>query len=89
MKKIYFCFPGGRFKALTMSYDDGKKQDRKLVEIFNKYGIKATFNINAGLLGKDDRIAAEEIANLYQGHEVAAHTIHLTIQQLQGVLMIK
>lgn len=80
MKKIYYCFPGGRFKALTLSYDDGKKQDRKLVEIFNKFGIKATFNLNAGLLGQDDRISLKEVAELYQGHEVAAHTYsHPTI----------
>ena len=33
-------------KLLTFSYDDGVKQDRRLVEIFNKYGLKCTFNIN-------------------------------------------
>ena len=22
--QITYCFPGGRFKALTMSYDDGR-----------------------------------------------------------------
>ena len=26
--KVYTCFPGGKAKALTMSYDDGKLQDR-------------------------------------------------------------
>jgi len=26
--KVYTCFPGGKAKALTMSYDDGKVQDR-------------------------------------------------------------
>ena len=38
--KVYTCFPGGKAKALTMSYDDGKVQDRRLIDIFNKYGIK-------------------------------------------------
>ena len=42
IQKIYACFPGGKHKVLTMSYDDGKVQDRKLVSIFNKYGIKGT-----------------------------------------------
>ena len=37
---IYTCFPGGKHKVLTMSYDDGKLEDRRLVSIFNKYGIK-------------------------------------------------
>ena len=40
----------GKMKALTFSYDDGTLQDRRLVEIFNKYGLKATFNLNSGLL---------------------------------------
>ena len=44
-------FPNGARKALTMSYDDGKTPDRRLVSIFNKYGIKGTFHLNAGLLG--------------------------------------
>ena len=34
---IYTCFPGGKHKVLTMSYDDGKLEDRRLVSIFNKY----------------------------------------------------
>ena len=46
--KVYTCFPGGKAKALTMSYDDGKVQDRRLIDIFNKYGIKGTFNLNYG-----------------------------------------
>ena len=30
--KVYICFPGGKAKALTMSYDDGKiQEDRKSV----------------------------------------------------------
>ena len=33
---VYTCFPEGKAKALTMSYDDGKIQDERLVEIFDK-----------------------------------------------------
>ena len=47
MNKVYTCYPGGKHKALTMSYDDGKVFDRRLVEIFNKYGIKGTFHLTA------------------------------------------
>ena len=28
MRKIYICFPEGKHKVLTMSYDDGKLEDR-------------------------------------------------------------
>ena len=51
--KVYTCFPGGKAKALTMSYDDGKLEDIRLLEIFNKYGIKGTFNLNYGEMQKD------------------------------------
>lgn len=80
MYNILKCFPEGKFKVLTLSYDDGKAADRRLVEIFNNNGIKGTFHINSGMLGEGDRIPAEEVKSLYAGHEVAAHTLtHPTI----------
>ena len=42
----YMRFPQGRCKAVTFSYDDGVKADKKLVEILDKYGLKGTFNLN-------------------------------------------
>ena len=33
----------GKLKAVTFSFDDGVTQDKRLVEILNKYGLKATF----------------------------------------------
>ena len=81
LKTIYTCFPGGKHKVLTMSYDDGKNADRRLVEIFNKNGIKGTFHLNSGLMDDDhDRIPFEEVKELYKGHEVSCHThTHPTI----------
>lgn len=79
-KKIYECFPEGKFKALTMSYDDGMKEDIPLIEIFNKYKIKGTFHLNSGLMTQPERILPEQIKQVYKGHEVAAHTLtHPTI----------
>lgn len=72
---IYRCFPGGKFKALTLSYDDGRIEDRRLVSLFNEYGLKATFNLNSGLMHGDDHIGMDEAASLYKGHEVACHTV--------------
>ena len=81
MNTIYHCFPGGKHKALTFSYDDGKIFDRRLVDIFNKNGLKGTFNLNSGIMPRDpDRIQPEEVKTLYAGHEVASHTYtHPTI----------
>lgn len=85
LKTIFTCFPQGKHKVLTMSYDDGTIFDRKLVEIFNKYGIKGSFHLNGGLLGTKqfrERISAEEVTTLYKGHEVSAHTYtHPTIER--------
>ena len=44
-KKIYTVFPEGKYKALTLSYDDGREEDKRLISIFQKYGLKATFNL--------------------------------------------
>ena len=75
MNKVYCCYPGGRHKALTMSYDDGRAQDRRLVALFNRYGIRGTFHLNSGLMSGADSVFPEEVAGLYAGHEVAAHTV--------------
>lgn len=75
---IYTCFPGGKHKVLTMSYDDGRVEDRRLVSIFNQYGIKGTFHVNGGL--DADRVPVSEYRELYRGHEVSCHTyLHPTI----------
>lgn len=42
-------YPGGKAKVVTFSYDDGVRFDGKLIEIFNRHGMKGTFNLNAGL----------------------------------------
>ncbi|MEO6053309.1 MAG: polysaccharide deacetylase family protein [Chthoniobacterales bacterium] len=39
-------FPGGKRKAVTLSYDDGVRQDRKFVEILKRHGVKSTFHLN-------------------------------------------
>lgn len=74
-------FPNGRQKALTLSYDDGMVFDKQLLPILDKYGIKATFNISAGMYypGDEDprwgRMTKESSLALYKncGHEIAIH----------------
>jgi peptidoglycan/xylan/chitin deacetylase (PgdA/CDA1 family) len=74
-----------------MSYDDGTMSDRRLVSIFNKYGIKGSFHLNAGLADKDDiRIPLSEVKKLYIGHEVSGHTYtHPTIARCPLSLVIE
>ena len=65
----------GKLKAITFSYDDGITQDIRLVELFDKYGLKCTFNLNSELAGTEGRISANKIAEIYRNHEIAAHTL--------------
>ena len=71
-------------KIITFSFDDGIEDDFKLVEILNKYNLKATFNLNsAKLTGASTwvynnvktvkQINYFQIKNLYEGHEIASH----------------
>jgi peptidoglycan/xylan/chitin deacetylase (PgdA/CDA1 family) len=79
LHNIYICFPEGKHKVLTMSYDDGREEDRYLVQLFNQYGLKSTFHVNSGLT-MDHRIPLSEYKTLYTGHEVSSHTYtHPTI----------
>ena len=81
LKNVYTCYPGGKPKALTFSFDDGCVEDRRLVALFNQYGVKGTFNLNAGLR-MESRLPQEEWAETYKGHEVACHTyLHPTIER--------
>ena len=92
----------GKMKALTFSYDDAVTQDIRLIEIFNKYNLKGTFNLNSGLLGQNmnivrqdveithNKIKAEDIKYVYDGHEVAAHTVsHPCVTRLNDWGVIK
>lgn len=70
-----YLYPGGRHKALTLSYDDGQVYDRRLVEILNRAGIKATFHLNSGNLDREEFVTRAELPTLYKGHEIACHGV--------------
>lgn len=75
-------FPQGRPKALTFSYDDGVYQDLRLLQLFNQYQLKGTFNLNSGVLEidpgdrKSGRMTEEDTIQAYTStpHEVAVHS---------------
>lgn len=78
MKHQFLRFPQGKNKAVTFSYDDGCRDDIRLIEIMNRYGIKGTFNIcNANIAARADEwtMTQEEIkVNILDaGHEIAVH----------------
>ena len=91
MRKLY---PQGKAKAFQLTYDDGVLQDVPLVQLLNRYGIKATFNLNSQLMMEEftwthpngmvvQRLSPERAQGLYDGHEIASHT--LTHPYMQGL----
>lgn len=88
-------------KAITLSYDDGVTQDIRFIQLLNQYGLKCTFNLNSELLGKKGiliregqrishyKIHPEDIKSVYEGHEVAVHTLtHPNLTQLTDAEII-
>lgn len=78
MKYIFLRYPKGKFKAVTLSYDDGQYHDLRMLETLNKYGIKCTFNLCSKRIGQvtpSRRLTSDEIREhiLDKGHEIAIH----------------
>lgn len=78
----------GKMKALTFSYDDGVTTDERLIDIFNKYGMKCTFNLNTGRHPAEGprpywrvkeadigRFKRDELRDMYASHEAAVHSL--------------
>lgn len=83
IKKLY---PYGKSKAFNVTYDDGVLQDIRFVEMLNKYNLKGTFNLNSALIENEfewvhengcvvKRLSKERVLSLYNGHEIASHTL--------------
>lgn len=79
-------YPDGKPKAFNVTYDDGVLQDVRFVDLLNKYHLKGTFNLNSGLMENEfewvhekgfvvKRLSKDKAISLYQGHEIACHTL--------------
>ena len=102
MAQIFMRFPEGKYKALTFSYDDGVEQDARLIEIFRKYGLKGTFNLNSALYAPEGtvyepgrvhrRMTEKAVSELYkqEGIEVAVHAAtHPWLEQMPQNMVTK
>ena len=83
---IQRCYPYGKSKAFNVTYDDGVQQDVRFVALLNQYGLKGTFNLNSQLMEQEfewvhesgmvvKRLSADAVRHLYDGHEIASHTL--------------
>lgn len=95
MSHIFMRFPGGRKKAVTLSYDDGVEQDVQLIELMEQNGLKGTFNLNSACYAEEGtvypegtihrRMTKEKVSEVYRrdGIEVAVHgATHPFLEQL-------
>lgn len=98
MSGAFMRFPNFKGKALTLSYDDGVRQDKRLIAIMVKYGLKGTFNINGGLFSEafngetKGRMTKEEALELYEpaGMEVAVHGYkHISLARVDSALAVE
>ena len=70
----------GKMKAFTFTFDDGNFEDKRLAALFDKYGLKCTFNIIGSRLIRAERkhpptkLSIEEMLEIYKNHEIAMHT---------------
>ena len=75
MKYVFLRFPEGKAKALTLSYDDGCKDDVRFLETIDQYGLKCTFNLVGTKVERGKPLSADFIREniLAKGHEIATH----------------
>lgn len=79
----HFAYPDGKIKALILSFDDGTIQDKRLVQLFNRYGLRGTFNLNSGKVVRvvlSNRtygyVSTNDVRTVYEGHEICVHTVN-------------
>ena len=83
VRKLY---PGGKNKAFNITYDDGVLQDIRFVSLLNRFALKGTFNLNSQLMEDEftwthpngmevRRLGINAVQGLYDGHEIASHTL--------------
>ncbi len=98
----FLRFPGFKFRALTFSFDDGMVEDIWLVNLFKKYGLKGTFNLNSTVFDMTEdpkpnstgrtRLSKTQLVELFKnsGMEVAAHGVHhLSLAEMPTTTMIQ
>lgn len=80
----FMRFPEGKFRAFTLSYDDGVGTDLRLMDVMKKNGIKGTFNLCSGISDNPadnidiekaptSKLTLPQIEQYYKDVEIATH----------------
>lgn len=89
MRYQFLRYPGGKYKAVTLSYDDGCIEDLHFSDVITKHGLKCTFNLNSKKLR--EAITDDQIKEYFidRGHEIAVHgAMHRaegSIRSIEGI----
>ncbi|PTL82461.1 polysaccharide deacetylase family protein [Vitiosangium sp. GDMCC 1.1324] len=64
---------------VTFSFADTVSNQARVGEIFNKYGLRATFYMSSGRIGRSGYLTLDQIRALATaGHEIGSHTVNHT-----------
>jgi len=78
----FIRFPGGKYKAVTFSFDDGAVEDMWLVDLLKSHGMKATFNMNTGWIPDSEDF---DFGNLPEHIFVTKDYCHrMTVEQMRN-----
>ncbi|MEU6749085.1 polysaccharide deacetylase family protein [Spirillospora sp. NPDC046719] len=72
---------------VSLTFDDGLQDQYDNVRtLLDRHGMKATFFVSTGLLGRPGRMTRSEVMDLAaSGHEIGGHTLdHLDLTDLPG-----
>lgn len=103
MQNVFMRFPGGKVKAVTLSYDDNVEEDARLVQIMKRYGLKGTFNVNSGQFSPEGSVgdvgkhghrrmtvSDSQALHRHSGMEIAGHGVtHPFLEQLPTCLCVE
>ena len=74
LKRVKFnLWPNGVNKAVSLSYDDGDAADMRLAELFDRYGMKATFHLVSAWIDEQSRLTEAQVRELSKRFEISAH----------------
>ncbi|MCG5217588.1 polysaccharide deacetylase family protein [Streptosporangium sp. KLBMP 9127] len=62
--------------VVALTFDDGLESQLAAVDLLREHGLRATFYVSSGLLGRDGRMTAGQVRDLAEaGHEIGGHTL--------------
>ena len=87
MRYKFLRFPGGKLKAVTLSYDDGRTTDMHFSDVITKAGLKCAFNLCSEKQIND--LTDEQVKEYFldRGHEIAVHCAHHRAPGIQRAIV--